>query len=75
MTVKGEQVKEVIQSRAVKRHIRAQERQRNGIGEIIAAALGNRGQIPVALDEFQDRDVVGVAMGDVPRLGVGETRR
>ena len=71
LTVKGEQVKEVIQSRAVKRHVGAQERQRNGVGEVVAAAVRHSVQMPVSLDELQDGYVIRIIMRDVSGFGVG----
>jgi hypothetical protein len=53
-----EQIEEIAQGRAVLRYV--------GIvligariGKIIAAAPGERIQIPIALDEFQNRGMVG----------------
>ena len=40
----------------------------NRIGKIVAAACAQRLQAPVALDEFQDRDVVGIAVRDMSSL-------
>jgi hypothetical protein len=36
------------------------------------AAAGERGEMPVALDEFQDRSVVGIAVHD---MAAGRVRR
>ncbi len=35
------------------------------IREVVAAAVGDRRQAPVALDELEDRDMVAVLVGDV----------
>jgi len=35
------------------------------IAEVVAAATGERFQMPISLDKFQDRDVVGVGVVDV----------
>src|SRR5215468_5546198 len=38
-----------------------------GVREVVAAAVCQRRQSPVGLDELQNRDVVGVSMRDVAR--------
>src|SRR5277367_2834217 len=68
--VKVEQVKQVADRRAVEWHVRADKVQRERVGEVIAAALRNRRQIPVALDELEDRNVIRVIVRDVSRLQV-----
>ncbi len=40
------------------------------VGQIVAAAIAYRGQVPVGFDEFQDRDVIGIGVRDVSGLGV-----
>src|SRR6266481_2185931 len=42
---------------------------RNWIGKIVAAAMRQRLQVPIALDELQDRDVIGVGVADVTATG------
>src|SRR5713226_7904275 len=59
-----EEVEEIAERRTVERHIGIIVLD-NGIGEIIAAAMRQRFQVPVALDELQDRDVVRVGVADV----------
>src|SRR5579863_221186 len=39
------------------------------VREVVTAAAGERIQAPVSLDELQDRDVVGIAVVDVPATG------
>ena len=39
---------------------------RAGVRQIVAAAPSERREVPVALDEFQDRDVVAIAVHDMP---------
>ena len=41
------------------------------IGQVVTAAAGQRLQIPVALDELQDRDVIRVSVVDVAAFGEG----
>src|SRR6266849_6633686 len=65
-----EEVEEIAKCRTVERHIGIIVLD-NGIGEIIAAAMRQRFQVPVALDELQNRDVVGVGMADVASPGEG----
>src|SRR6476646_7049321 len=47
---------------------------RNWIGEVVPASGGNRGKMPVGLDEFQNGAVVVVGVIDVSLLGVGRNR-
>src|SRR6266403_1670733 len=47
---------------------------RNRIGEVVAASAGNRGEMPVGLDEFQDGAVIVVGVIDVSLLGVRRDR-
>jgi hypothetical protein len=61
---------QIADRRAVHRHIGIVF-VRNRIGKIVAAASAQRRQVPVALDEFQDRDVVGIAVRDMSSLRVG----
>jgi hypothetical protein len=59
-----EQIKEVADGRGIERHIRVAFLG-DGVREIIAAAMGERLQIPIPLDELENRDVVGVSVADV----------
>ena len=61
---------QIADRRAVYRHIGIVF-VRNRIGKIVAAASAQRLEAPVALDEFQDRDVVGIAVRDMSSLRVG----
>ena len=54
-----EHSKQIAQRRAVRRHVRAR-RARLRLGQVVAAALGDRRQAPVPLDEFIQRNVVVV---------------
>jgi hypothetical protein len=38
---------------------------RLGVGQVVAAALGNGAEVPVSLDELEDGNVVGVSVGNV----------
>ena len=69
VTAEIEQVEEVADGRRVERHIRivfANDR----VGKVVAAAVRDRAQLPVAFDELEDGDVVGVVVRNVSRLGV-----
>ena len=47
---------------------------RHRVGEVVAAAIGERSSDPSSLDELEDRDVVGVVVRDVAAgLVYGET--
>lgn len=68
--MKVEQIKQVADGRTVERNVRI-ARRCDGIGHVVAASIADGREIPVALDELQQGDVVGVFMGDVSRLGPG----
>ncbi len=72
IVVKLEEVKEVPERRTVERHIGIIVFD-DGVREIIAAATRQRLEAPVALDELQDRDVVGVVWLMWPPRVNGET--
>ena len=63
-----EQIKEIADGRGIERHIGIVFLD-NGVREIIAAAMGKRLQIPIPLDELENRDVVGVSVADVAAPG------
>src|SRR5271165_5796092 len=63
---KIEQVEQVANGWAVRWNVRAC-RSRNGIGEVIPAALRNRIEVPVSFDELQERNVIPISMGNVSR--------
>ena len=70
--VEVKKVEHVVDSGAVHRHIgilRVGDRVR----EVVAAAIGDRLQTPIPLDELDDRDVVGVVVGNVAGLQYGDT--
>ena len=62
--VETKQIEKVSDGRAIERHIRIVVI-RNWVREIVPAAIGQRLQIPVSLDELQDGNVVRVGVGDV----------
>src|SRR5260370_3863549 len=70
IVVELEHHEQIADRRAVHRHIGIVF-VRNRIWKIVAAASAQRHQVPVALDEFQDRDVVGIAVRDMSSLRVG----
>ncbi len=70
IVVELEHHEQIADRRAVHRHIGIVF-VRNRIWKIVAAASAQRRQVPVALDEFQDRDVVGIAVRDMSSLRVG----
>jgi len=70
MVAEIEQTEEVVESGGVDRHVGIFTC-RNGVGEVVAAATGDGGQTPIRFDEFIDRDVVGISVVDVARLGEG----
>ena len=41
------------------------------VREIVAAAFGQRFQLPVTLDEFQDRNMVRIGVADMPAASKG----
>ncbi len=67
MMIEIEEIEQVADGRAVHRHVRIA-----GLGdrvrEVVAAAIGDRRQVPVPLDEFDDRDVIGIVVGNVAGL-------
>src|SRR5260370_1261637 len=63
--VEMEHVEEIAEGRAVERHIGILVLD-NRVGEIIPAPTGQRLQMPVSLDELQNRDVVCICMVNVP---------
>ena len=67
---KIEQVKEIVDGRAVDRHIGV-ARRCNRVGKVVTAAACDSLQAPVPLDELQDRNVVGIRVVNVPRFYVG----
>jgi hypothetical protein len=58
-----EEVEQVVQCRGVHWCVGARELHR--VREVVAAATCHRRQVPIALDEFEDRDMVGVLVGDI----------
>src|SRR5580700_5103664 len=68
--IKIEEVEKIAERRAVKRHVGIIFVD-SGIREIIAAAARQWFQIPIPLDELQDRNVVGVGVADVAAAGEG----
>src|SRR5712692_4738162 len=65
-----EEVEEIAERRTVERHVGiivVDDRVR----KIIAAAMRQRFQVPVAFDELQNRDVVRVGVADVPTAAKG----
>jgi hypothetical protein len=62
-----EHVEKIADRRAVHRHVGIVS-----IGvrvrEIVAAAMGEPTDVPIALDELQDRDMVGIAVHNTPAL-------
>src|SRR5215469_18617733 len=65
-----EQIEQIADGRAVLRHIRI-VLVRMGVREVVSAPRSQGLKVPVALDELQDRDVVGVCVADVAALGEG----
>lgn len=61
VAVKVEVAEQVADRRAIDRHVRICVR-RDRIFQVVAAAIGNFRQVPVALDELYDRGVVGILM-------------
>ena len=69
--VEVERIEQIIERRAVGRHVRIVLR-RLRVGKIVTAAGRQRLELPVALDELQDRDVVAITVMD---LSAGRIRR
>src|ERR1700716_1344041 len=69
--VEVESIEQVGECRAVSRHVRIVLR-RLRVGQIVAAAGRQRLELPIALDELQDRDVIAITMVD---LSAGRIRR
>src|SRR6202035_2505211 len=65
-TIEREQVEQVGDRRAVQRNVGA-VRQSDRVWHVVAAAMRDRLQAPIALDELDDRDVIGIGMRDVAR--------
>jgi hypothetical protein len=63
-----ENVEQIADGRAVERHVGIIW-VRNRIREIIAAPRRQGLQVPIALDELQDRDVIGIRVVHMPALG------
>src|SRR5580698_1995480 len=61
---KIEQAEEVVDRRSVERHVGIPGCS-DWVGEVIAAAAGNGGKVPVGFDEFVDRNVIGIVVSDV----------
>src|ERR1700756_2862205 len=57
----SEHVEQIADRRTVHRHVGI-VLIGAGVWQIVAAAPGERGEVPVALDEFQDRDMVVIAV-------------
>ena len=64
-----EHVEQIAKGWAIERHVGIIW-VRNRIREIIAAPRRQGLQVPIALDEFQNRDVISVGVVDVPTFGV-----
>ena len=65
-----EKFEQVTDRRTVDRHIWVSPL-RLRVGEIVAAAACDGVQIPIPLDEFEDGNVIGIVVRDVPPCGVG----
>src|SRR5580693_2523210 len=63
-----EGVEQVVQRRTVGRHIRV--RSHNRIREVVTSGWANGWQAPVALDEFDDGNVIGIAVVDHATGGI-----
>src|ERR1700740_2279899 len=68
-----EQSEEIIDSRAVDRHV-CITRSCYRIGEVVTATICHRLQAPVPFDELQDGDMVGIVVRNVTRCRVGRYR-
>src|ERR1700723_1796801 len=66
----GEQLEQVADSRAVGGHVYVATGS-DRVGEVVAAAVGYRRQVPVPLDELEHGNVIRVVVGDDATLGVG----
>ena len=64
VSIEMKQIEEIPDGRTVPRYIRIISIC-NRVREIIPAAPSQRLQIPIPLDEFQNRDVIGVGVADV----------
>jgi hypothetical protein len=69
-----EDVKHIADCRAVQRDVRIGFLN-DRIGEIVAAATGYWRQFPIGLDEFEDRNVIGIGVRDVAGFGVGRNHQ
>jgi hypothetical protein len=65
-----EQVKKVANGRRVDWGILADRRIVRRVWQVIAAAAGDRRQVPVVFDELQNRNMVRIVVGNVTRVGV-----
>ena len=70
MLAEAEEVKQVAKRRRIPRNIWIPIFNKR-IGEVVAAAIADRWQIPVALDELEDGNVVRILMRNVAGLRVG----
>src|SRR5580698_1146990 len=61
-------VEQVVQRRTIGRHIRVRSHRR--VGEIVTGSCGNGWQTPVPLDEFDDGNMVSIAVVDHSTGGV-----
>ncbi len=68
--IEVEGVEQIRQRRAVGRHVRI-ALLHDRVREVVAAARGQRLQLPVTLDELQQRDMIAVAMVDLAARGIG----
>src|SRR5579862_184263 len=64
---KLEHVEQIAEGRAVERHVGIVLLD-SRIREVIPAPLSERFQLPIALDEFQNRDVIGIRVVYMPAL-------
>src|SRR2546430_2413506 len=70
MSVEAEHVEQIADRGHVRGHIGI-ARKHLGVRQIVAAAMSQRLQAPIALDEFQDRDVVVIGVDHAPAFGEG----
>src|ERR1700719_322950 len=66
--VEVKHVEQIADGRAVLGHVRV-ALTRFWIGQIVAAAVSKRIQVPIALDELQNRDVIAVGMVHMAAFG------
>jgi hypothetical protein len=60
-------IEKIPDGRTIERHVRIIV-VGNRVRKIVPAAIGQRLQIPIPLDELQDRDVIGVGVADMAAL-------